>query len=56
MIRRHPPHPPFRQRVMITLELPWSAEKMVQQLGRVHRTNQLSPPSYVLLVKDVSNE
>ncbi|KAF4666775.1 hypothetical protein FOL47_003915 [Perkinsus chesapeaki] len=45
-----------RQRVMIALELPWSAEKTVQQLGRVHRTNQRSPPSYILLVTTLLGE
>lgn len=40
----------------IILETPWSAESLIQQVGRTHRTNSSVAPYYTFFVSDIPSE
>ena len=45
-----------KRRTHIILEMPWSAEDFMQQIGRTHRSNSLSSPYYILMSTNIPAE
>tara|TARA_B100000945_G_scaffold268368_1_gene228832 strand:- start:300 stop:3002 length:2703 start_codon:yes stop_codon:yes gene_type:complete len=45
-----------KRRTHIILEMPWSAEDFMQQIGRTHRSNSLTSPYYILLSTNIPSE
>jgi len=55
-ISLHDNHTVGRRRCHIILEMPWSAEDFMQQMGRTHRSNSNSAPYYILMSTNIPSE
>lgn len=45
-----------RPRTHVILEMPWSAEDLLQQIGRTHRSSSRTCPSYIIVTTDIPAE